>query len=129
MRHLISYTELGMLSRPKLVTGAWVVALIAWALLLTGTSLPPDSDFNLEIPLSQSGHSFVGKINKDHRQNHGGHRELVAAATSLHWAPSFHPRSLELADPERAPVLDLLRSTVIRAPPILSDYFLRTATF
>ncbi|MGH7768685.1 MAG: hypothetical protein ACREQP_14630 [Candidatus Binatia bacterium] len=109
-----------MLSNSKLVRGTWAVALIAWALLFTGTSLYLDSDFNLEIPLSQSGHSFVGKINKDPRQNHGGQRELVAAATSLHWTPSFHPRSLELADPERPPVLRLLRSTVIRAPPFAS---------
>jgi len=98
--------------------GAWAVALIAWALLFAGTSLSLDSDFNLEIPLSQSGHSFVGKITKDPRQNHGGPREVVAAATRLHWAPSFHPRSLELADPLRPPFLHLLRSTVIRAPPI-----------
>jgi hypothetical protein len=109
-----------MLSNSKLVRGAWVVALIAWALLGAGTSLPLDSEFNLEIPLSQSGHSFVGKINKDPRQNHGGHRELVAAATSLHWVPAFHARSLELVDPEQPPVFHLIRSTVIRAPPLLS---------
>jgi hypothetical protein len=106
-----------MLSNSKFVRGAWAVAVVAWALLFTGTSLSLDSDFNLEIPLSQSGHSFVGKINKEPRQNHGGHRELVTAATWLHWAPSFHSRSLDLADPERPPVLHLLGSSVIRAPP------------
>lgn len=120
MRHLFSYTELGMPSNSKVMRGSWGVALIAWALLCAGTSLPLDSEFNLEIPLSQSGHSFVGKINKDPRQHHGGHRELVAAATSLHWAPAFHSRFLELADPEQPPVFRLLRSTVIRAPPTLS---------
>ncbi|HEY3305786.1 MAG TPA: hypothetical protein VGL70_19845 [Candidatus Binatia bacterium] len=109
-----------MLSNSKLVRGTWAVAVIAWALLFTGTSLSLDSDFNLEIPLSQSGHSFVGKINKDPRQNHGGLREMVAAATWLHWAPSFHPHSLELADPERPPALRLLRSSVVRAPPFAS---------
>jgi len=96
------------------------VAVVAWALLFTGASLSLDSDFNLEIPLSQSGHSFVGKINKDPRQNHGGQREPVAAATWLHWAPSLHPRSLEHSDPERSPVLRLLRSSLIRAPPLAS---------
>jgi hypothetical protein len=109
-----------MLSSSKLLGGAWAVAVIAWALLFAGTSLPLDSEFNLEIPLSQSGHSFVGKINKDPRQNNGGHRELAVAATSLHWAPSFHTHSLEIADPERPPVLRLLRSSVIRAPPSVS---------
>jgi hypothetical protein len=109
-----------MLSNSKLVRGTWAVALIAWALLFTGASLSLDSDFNLEIPLSQSGHSFVGKINKDPRQNHGGQREPAAAATSLHWAPSFQARSLERPDPERPPALRLLRSSVIRAPPLVS---------
>lgn len=109
-----------MVSNSKLVRGTWAVAVVAWALLFTGTSLSLDSDFNLEIPLSQSGHSFVGKISKDPRQNHGGQREPVAAATWQHWTPSFHPRSLEHSAPERPPVLRLRRSPVIRAPPFVS---------
>jgi hypothetical protein len=106
-----------MLSNSKLVRGTWALSVVAWALLFIVTSLSLDSDFNLEIPLSQSGHSFVGKINKDSRQNHGGLREVVVAATWLHWAPSLLPHSLNSADPQRLPVLHLRRSTLIRAPP------------
>jgi len=106
-----------MLSNSKFVRGTWAVAVVAWALLFTGTSLSLDSDFNLEIPLSQSGHSFVGKINKDPRQNHGGQREPVAAVTWLHWAPSFRPYFVRIADQQNVPALRLLKSAIIRAPP------------
>jgi len=106
-----------MLSDRRYIRGTWAVAAIAWMLLFAVASLSMDSDFNLEIPLSQSGHSFVGKIGKDPRQSHGGHREMIAAASWLHWAPSFHSRSQEIADPERPLVPHLLTSTIIRAPP------------
>jgi len=94
--------------------------MVAWGVVFAVFALSFDTDFNLEIPLSQSTQSFVGTLGKDPRQNHGGQRETAAAASWFHWIPSFDSHTIRVADPQRLPVLHLLRSTIIRAPPSAS---------
>jgi hypothetical protein len=98
-------------SRPaRLILGVLAVAIFALSL---------QDDWDLEVTLSQPSHSFVAKVTKDSKENPGGDRLAPVAATSLDWAPSFAAYLISAADPRGFPVLYLLRSISVRAPPVV----------
>lgn len=107
-----------MVAEPQLPRTTWPLGVIFWTLVVALIGLSLDWDFNLEVPISQSSSGFVGKVTKESKENQGGQRETTLPAVSLHWVPSFQPYFVRILDQQSSPALRLLKSTVIRAPPV-----------
>lgn len=102
---------------PRLAAGQRLARAVFFALAFAIFSLSLQDDWDLEIFVSQTTHSFVGKVSKDSKENHGGQRETGLAAAALNWAPSFEPHFFLVAEAHNLPALFRLNSASIRAPP------------
>ena len=117
MRYFFSYTEPVMLPAPKIAVKTWPARAVFYALAIAIFSLSLQDDWDLEIAISQASHSFVGKVSKSSRENHGGHGGAALLAASAPWTPSFYSCGVAVADRENHPQAHLLESAAIRAPP------------
>ncbi len=93
----------------------WPHGVVFWALVVVLVALSLDSDFNLEVPISQTSQGF--KVAKESKENQGGQREVALAAAWHPSTPSFQPSFLRVVDQQGAPSPRRLRSAIIRAPP------------
>jgi hypothetical protein len=106
-----------MISVPSIARKNCLAPAVFYALALAIFSLSLQNDWDLEIFVSQTTHSLVGKVSKDSKENHGGQREAGLAAAAVNWAPAFEPHFFLAADAHNLPVLFLLDCASIRAPP------------
>jgi hypothetical protein len=103
---------------PRAFVRSRLARLILGALAVAIFTLSLQDDWDIEITLSQPSHSFVAKVGKDSKENPGGDKPILLAATALVAAPSSAAYIVAVADPHRFPTLVLLRSISVRAPPV-----------
>lgn len=96
----------------------YLAPAVFYALALTIFSLSLQDDWDLEIFVSQTTHTLVGKVSKEQKENNGGHGEIALAAARASWTPSFDSLRLAIAEPADVPHLLLIRTVAIRAPPV-----------
>jgi hypothetical protein len=117
IKGIFSYTHSVMVPASAIARKNYLPPAVFYALVFAIFSLSLQDDWDLEIFVSQTTHSFVGKVSKDSKANHGGQREAGLAAAAVHWTPSFEPHFFLAADAHNLPALFRLDSVSIRAPP------------
>ena len=94
------------------------VRILACGLLLAIFFLFFHFELDTEIAAGQSTYSSIAKVRKNGTYNHGERPEVALITALVDCTPNVHPSFLRVVDKQHAPAWYLLKSSIIRAPPL-----------
>jgi hypothetical protein len=94
------------------------VCILSYGLLLAIFFLSFHFELDTEIAAGKGTYSSIAKVRKDGIYNDGERSEVALITALVNWTPNFHPSFLRVVDKQHAPAWYLLKSAIIRAPPI-----------